>query len=91
MDKTARELLAEMQSVDIRTVDPNTLQDIRDVKIDSSLTTEQKMVEYLKQIKNPYCYKHGKYVVKVRFSDTGISLEERLADYIRIKTRHRVS
>ena len=53
MDKTARELLAEMQSVDIRTVDPSTLQDIRDVKIDSSRTTEQKMVDYLKQIKNP--------------------------------------
>lgn len=83
MEKTARELLAEMQSVDIRTVDPSTLQDIRDVKIDSSLTTEQKMVEYLKQIKNPYCYKHGKYIVKITYTEDGGSLNERLESYLR--------
>lgn len=83
MDKTARELLAEMQGVDVRTVDPNNLQDIRDVKIDSSLTTEQKMVEYLKQIKNPYCYKHGKYVVKITYTEGGGSLNERLESYLR--------
>jgi len=83
MDKTACELLAEMQSVDIRTVDPSTLQDIRDVKIDSSLATEQKMVDYLKQIKNPYCYKHGKYIVKISYTEGGGSLNERLESYLR--------
>lgn len=83
MEKTARELLAEMQSVDIRTVDPQELRDIRDVKIDASLPTEQKMVEYLKQIKNPYCYKHGKYIVKITYTEDGGSLNERLESYLR--------
>ncbi len=83
MDKTAPELLAEMKSVDVRTIDPNTLQDIRDVKIDSSRTTEQKMVDYLKQIKNPYCYKHGKYVIKITYTEGGGSLNERLESYLR--------
>lgn len=83
MDKTARELLAEMQSIDIRTVDPQELRDIRDVKIDASLPTEQKMVEYLKQIKNPYCYKHGKYIVKITYTENGGSLNERLESYLR--------
>lgn len=83
MNEITRELLKEMQSVDIRTVDPNSLRDIRNVKIDSSLTAEQKMVEYLKQIENPYCYKHGKYIVKISYTEGGGSLNERLESYLR--------
>ena len=37
------------------------------------------------QIGNPYCYKCGKYVVKVGFSDAGTSLTQRLAGYIASK------
>lgn len=83
--------LETMKSIDPSTVDRDTLVDIRNVTINTELPKVERAVDFLRQIKNPYCYKHGKYVVKVRFSDTGISLEERLADYIRIKTRHRVS
>lgn len=83
MNEITRELLKEMQSVDIRTVDPNSLREIRNVKIDSSLTAEQKMVEYLKQIENPYCYKHGKYIVKISYTEGGGSLNERLESYLR--------
>ena len=73
------------KDVDIRTVDRNTLVDINDVAIDKKLPREQRLEDYVRQIGNPYCYKHGKYVVKVGFSDTEVSLEERLAGYIRSK------
>lgn len=82
--------LEAMRNVDPSTVDRDTLVDIRDVTINTELPKRERMIDFLKQIKNPYCYKCGKYVVKVNFSDTGISLEERLADYIRIKTQNRV-
>jgi len=41
------------------------------------------MVDYLKQIKNPYCYKHGKYIVKISYTEGGGSLNERLESYLR--------
>ena len=41
--------------------------------------------DFIRQIGNPYCYRHGKYVVKVSFADTDISLEDRLEAYIRTK------
>ena len=81
---TEREL-EEMQAVDVRTVDPKTLRDIRDVKINTALPKEQRIQDYIRQIGNPYCYRHGKYVVKISFADTDVTLEDRLVDYIRSK------
>lgn len=80
---TASELLSEMRNTDIRTVNRDTLTDIRDVKINPSFTAEEKAVEYLKQIKNPYCYKHGKYVIKITYTENGGNLNERLESYLR--------
>lgn len=81
---TEQELKA-MQSVDIHTVDPETLCDIRDVKIKTELPKRERMLDYLRQIGNPYCYRHGKYVVKVSFAETDVTLEDRLLSYVRSK------
>ncbi len=81
---TVQELEA-MRSVDIHTVDPETLRDIRDVKVNVELPKRERMLDFLRQIGNPYCYRHGKYVVKVSFADTETTLEERLLSYIQSK------
>ena len=81
--ETALELeLAQMKEVDIHTVDRESLVDIREVQVDDSLPREQRFEEFLRQIKNPYCYRCGKLVVKVSFSDTDATLTDRLKEYI---------
>ena len=75
----------DMKNIDPRTVDRDELVDIRDVKVNTALPQRERALDFLRQIKNPYCYKHGKYIVKVKFSNTEVSLEERIADYIRSK------
>ena len=75
--------LEQMKQVDIRTIDREELVDIRDVKMDETLPQEQRFIEFVRQIKNPYCYKCGKAVVKISFSDTEITLEERLEHYLK--------
>ena len=79
------EKMNEMQSVDIRTVDPAELRDIRDVKVNAALPKRERILDFIRQIKNPYCYRHGKYVVKVSFTDTDVTLEDRMLSYIRSK------
>lgn len=74
-----------MRNVDIRTVDPDTLRDIRDVKVNVELPKRERMLDFIKQIGNPYCYRHGKYVVKVSYTGTDVTLEDRLLSYIRSK------
>jgi hypothetical protein len=80
-----REQIEAMQNVDIRTVDPETLRDIRDVTVNDDLPKRERILDFIRQIGNPYCYRHGKYVVKVSFTDTDVSLEDRMLSYIRSK------
>lgn len=77
--------LEEMRSVDIRTVNPATLRDIEDVKVDTNLSKEERIQKFIEQIGNPYCYRHGKYVVKVSFANTNRTIEDCLLSYLRSK------
>lgn len=71
-----------ISEIDIRTVEPDTLVDIRDIKINEELPRVQRMAEFISQIKNPYCFKVGKIVVGVEYSNDGISFEQRLDNYL---------
>ena len=77
--------LEQMKNIDPRTVDRDSLRDIESVSIDASLPKPERITEFVRQIGNPYCYRHGKYVVKVSFADTGVTLEDRLAGYLASK------
>ena len=81
MKKSALNINA-MRDTDIRAVDPAGLVDIRDIKVNTSLPREERLLDYLGQIKNPYCFRHGKTVVKVSFADTDATLEDRLERYL---------
>ncbi len=55
--------------MDIRAVDPAALVDIRDVKVNTALPKRERILDFIRQIGNPYCYRHGKYVVRVSFAE----------------------
>lgn len=75
--------LEEMKSVDVRTVDRDSLVDLNEIRIDDSLSPKERAEEFLKQIKNPYCFRVGKVVVKNVYSDDGVSLQERFEQFAR--------
>lgn len=52
------------------------LVDIRDVHVDPSLPKDERIKEYLRQIKNPYCFKCGAFTVHARFAKDGPTLED---------------
>lgn len=75
----------EMKAVDIRTVSRDDLVDIRDVVIDQEAPKEERIKSFLRQIRNPYCFKVGNVVVKTTFADTDVTLDDRLEHYFRNK------
>lgn len=75
------ERLEAMRNVDVRTVDKSTLVDIADVEIDTSLPDRERILDFIRQIKNPYCYLDHGIVVKVSFADKR-SMEESINHYI---------
>ena len=75
--------LSEMKNIDVRTVDPSTLVDINTVKVNTDLPVEERKKDFIRQIKNPYCFRCGKVVVKMSFADTTATLEDRLENYFK--------
>lgn len=74
--------IQKKRKVDVTKVDPQTLVDIREIKIDSKLIPRKRMEQYIQQIRNPYCYKYGDYIVKIGFANNGITLEEKKKELI---------
>lgn len=77
------EELEKMKNIDIRTVDPDTLVDINDVEVKTDLPKEERIKDYIQQIKNPYCYKCGKMIIKLSFADTDETLEDKMISYFK--------
>lgn len=89
MNHITEEMLDQMKHVDILTVDPNELVDIQDIQINPKADDKSRIRDFMKQIGNPYCFKCGDYVVKIGFTETEITLTDRIKEYIdRISSAH---
>lgn len=68
--------LNKMKEVDIREVDINQLGDLEKVRIKKELPIPERVMDFINQIGNPYCFKVGNMVVKLKFKEDGISCQE---------------
>ena len=59
------------------------LVDIRDVTVDKELPREERITEFVRQIKNPYHFKCGRFTVQASFSAEGATLEECIKGILR--------
>ena len=73
--------LKELAGVDICTVAKESLVDIRNVKIDASKSREERISDYIRQVKNPYCFQCNGIIVKMNFCQSEETLEDKLAGY----------
>ena len=58
------------------------LVDIRDVKLDSSMEQADRVRSFIQQVKNPYRFKVGDVVVNVAYTNGGATLKECFADML---------
>lgn len=61
---------------------PDTLVDINDISVNKDLPKPERIKEYIRQIKNPYCFKCGNFVVTAKYSDKGLSIEDCLQSIV---------
>jgi len=76
METSLKTMLEAMKDVQLESVDADNLTDIKDVSVDMKLPKEERIADFVRQIGNPYCFKCGKFIVKAKFSENGISLED---------------
>ncbi len=70
------EELQKMKEVNIREVDKDKLVDLQKVKIKKELPIPERVVDFIAQIGNPYCFRVGDMVVKLKFQEDGTSCQE---------------
>jgi len=83
MDKAAYFDLTSLRNVDITRVDPNTLVDIRDTNVKTEVSLLERVWDYIFQVKNPYCFRYGKILVKIEHPETNITIEDCMEGYFR--------
>ena len=59
------------------------LVDICEVSVEKDLPKEQRIESFVRQIKNPYRFRCGDFVVNASFSNSGMTLEECLKGILR--------
>lgn len=52
------------------------LVDIRDVSVNKELPREERVADFVRQIKDPYHFKCGKFTVQASFAEDGGTIEE---------------
>ena len=60
----------------------DSLVDIRDVRIDRSMSVEDRMKSYVEQIKNPYMFKVGNTVVRVCYANTQATINDNFVNLL---------
>ena len=60
----------------MNTVEHDCPVDIRGVTVDRDLPKAQRIAEFIRQIKDPYRFKCGKFTVTAKFTEGGPSLED---------------
>ena len=72
-----------LKKVDIRNVALDDLVDIRSVKIDSTKCVEERIFDFIQQIKNPYVFKVGDIAVKVNYNENGPTFQEKFQNFLK--------
>jgi hypothetical protein len=76
--------LQQIQNIDIRDIDPNTVVNADDVLINTELPQIERMKDVVAQMNgNPYFFKTGKILVKMSFMETDICINKRWEDHLR--------
>ena len=72
-----------MKTVDPKNVDRSALVQRSSVRLNPDAPREDRLRDFIRQIKDPYCYLYGKTVVKITFSNTDTTMEDCLEHYLR--------
>lgn len=74
--------LRKMRETDIKTIARGDLVDLLSVKIDEHKPIQERVVEFVQQVKNPYCFRIGDIAVKVVYQDDGPSFQQNFEDML---------
>lgn len=74
--------LRQMQSLEISACEREQAMDIQAVQVDDSLGKNERILEYLQAVHNPYLFRVGAVVVRVKYKPDAPVLQEIISGFV---------
>lgn len=71
------------KSMNIKNINASEIDNIDNIKIDENLEPEERVIDFLKKVSNPYFFNIDGYVVKFSYQENGVEAEECIHDAIK--------
>lgn len=80
--KELEEKLNKCKKMSIKGINPNEIDNLEDIKIDRRKDSNERILDFIMNTKNPYAFKIKDKIVKIEFSKNGVKAEDALTKAI---------
>lgn len=81
--KSLERKLEKCKSMSLDDVSLNDVDEITDIKIDKRKSSNERILDFLNKVKNPYIFKVKGRLVRIRFSDTEKTADDCLTNVLK--------
>ena len=79
-----RKAIEEMKQLSIKECDKEQLMDLKSIEIDEEKSKEERILDYIRQVKNPYYFKVGDVAVRLSFDEGGRTFQECMEELVQV-------
>ena len=76
------EMIDSFMSINMETVNMESLADISTLELDNSLPKEKRLDYVLEKLNNPFCFRYGEMGIKLEFDDNAPPMSEVLTNFL---------
>ena len=77
-----KKVIEIMKQISIKECDKEQLTDLSSIEIDSGKSKQERMLDYLRQVKNLYYFKVGDVAVRLSFEESGRTFQECMKELV---------
>jgi len=74
--KELEEKLDRYKNIKLEDINPDDVDEISDIKIDRKKSSDERILDFLTEVKNPYVFKVNGKLVRMSFSENGPTADE---------------
>ncbi|MBQ9181067.1 MAG: hypothetical protein IJ134_00265 [Bacilli bacterium] len=78
-----KEKLNKYENIPLSEIDINEVDEITDIKVSKRKSSNDRILDFLNTVKNPYVFKHNGKLIKIGFSDTDKTADDCLTNVLR--------
>ena len=81
--RNLQQKINDSKDVKIESINRNEIDEVDNIKIDKNLPAKERIIEYIKKVKNPYILKVNDTLVKITFNNQNIECMQCLKNIVK--------